>query len=166
MNPLFSRRSALQTLACGFGQLALAGLAGQQALGNPLAPRQPHFLPKAKRVIFLFMQGGVSHVDSWDYKPRLVADDGKMMHFDDARTIAKTGKGATQRVMKPMWEFKQRGQSGLWASELFPHMAAHADDLCVMRSMHTEGVAHGPATLFLHTGTTNLRGKERDGARS
>ncbi len=158
MNPLLTRRSALQSLACGFGHLALAGLAGQRALaaGNPLAPRQPHFLPKAKRVIFLFMQGGVSHVDSWDYKPRLSADDGKMMHFDDARTIAKTGKGATQRVMKPMWEFKQRGQSGLWASELFPYMAAHADDLCVMRSMHTEGVAHGPATLFLHTGTTNF----------
>ncbi len=158
MNPLFTRRSALQTLGCGFGSLALAALMGERAraAANPLAPRKPHFAPKAKRVIFLFMQGGVSHVDSWDYKPRLVADDGKMMHFDDARTIAKTGKGATQRVMKPMWEFKQRGQSGLWASELFPHMAAHADELCVMRSMHTEGVAHGPATLFLHTGTTNF----------
>ena len=65
------------------------------------------------------------------------------------------GAGATGRVMKPMWEFRQRGQSGRWVSELFPHMARHADDYCVVRSMHTEGVAHGPATLFLHTGTTN-----------
>jgi hypothetical protein len=146
-------------MACGFGYLALAGLAAQQqarAVVNPLAPRQPHFPPKAKRIIFLFMSGGVSHVDSFDHKPRLVKDDGKMMDFEDARSIARTGKGTTQRVMKPLWEFRQRGQSGRWVSELFPEMAAHADDLCVMNSMHTEGVAHGPATLFLHTGTTNF----------
>jgi len=160
--PLFSRRSALQQLACGFGYMALAGLAAQQqalsASGalNPLAPRKPHFQPRAKRIIFLFMAGGVSHVDSFDYKPRLLKDDGKMMDFDDARSLARTGKGATQRVMKPLWEFQQRGQSGRWVSELFPEMAKHADDLCVMNSMHTEGVAHGPATLFLHTGTTNF----------
>ena len=158
--PLFSRRDALRQLGCGFGYLAMSGLAAQSAraavAANSLAPRAPHFPPKAKRVIFLFMQGGVSQVDSFDYKPRLIADDGKMMDFDDARSIAKTGKGATQRVMKPMWEFRQRGQSGLWVSELFPEMARHADKLCVIRSMHTEGVAHGPATLFLHTGTTNF----------
>jgi len=157
---LLSRRRALQHLACGFGSLALAGLAAEQqaraAAANPLAPKKPHHPVKAKRVIFLFMQGGVSHVDSFDHKPRLFSDDGKMMHFDDARTVAKTGKGAEQRVMKPLWDFQQRGQSGLWASELFPHMAQHMDDLCVIRSMHTEGVAHGPATLFLHTGTTNF----------
>ena len=158
--PLLSRRDALRQLGCGFGYLAMSGLAAQSAraavAANPLAPRAPHFPPKAKRVIFLFMQGGVSQVDSFDYKPRLIADDGKMMDFDDARSIAKTGKGATQRVMKPMWEFRQRGQSGLWVSELFPEMARHADKLCVIRSMHTDGVAHGPATLFLHTGTTNF----------
>ncbi len=156
---LLSRRSALQQLACGFGCMALAGLATQQqarAALNPLAPKKPHHAPKAKRIIFLFMAGGVSHVDSFDYKPRLLKDDGKMMDFDDARTLARTGKGATQRVMKPLWEFKQRGQSGRWVSELFPEMARHADELCVMNSMHTEGVAHGPATLFLHTGTTNF----------
>jgi Protein of unknown function (DUF1501) len=158
--PLFTRRAALQQLACGFGYMALAGLAAQQqaraAISNPLAARKPHFPARAKRVIFLFMQGGVSQVDSFDYKPRLVKDDGRMMNFDDARTIAKTGRGAVQRVMKPMWDFKQRGESGLWVSELFPEMARHADDLCVIRSMHTEGVAHGPATLFLHTGTTTF----------
>ena len=148
-----NRRTALRQLACGFGSLALTGL---MARANPLAARPPHHAARAKRVIFLFMQGGVSHVDSFDHKPRLFADDGKMMHFDDARTVAKTGKGAEQRVMKPMWDFKQRGQSGAWVSDLFPQMAAHADKLCVVRSMHTEGVAHGPATLFMHTGSTNF----------
>src|SRR5690242_14058664 len=99
-----SRRSALKTAACGFGYLALAGLASEEAAAaapsTPLAPRKPHFKPKAKRVIFLFMQGGVSHVDSFDYKPRLDRDNGKMMSFEDARVLANTGKrGVSQRVM-------------------------------------------------------------------
>jgi hypothetical protein len=160
--PLFSRRSALQTLGCGFGYLALAGLAAQEqargaiAAANPLAPKTPNFKPRAKRIIFLFMQGGVSQVDSWDYKPRLEADDGKMMDFEDLRSIAKTGKSPQMRVMKSLWNFAQHGQSGLWASDLFPEMAKHADDFCTVRAMHTEGIAHGPATLFLHTGTTTF----------
>jgi len=159
MNPSFplSRRQALSRFACGFGFLALAGLAAQTAgrPANPLAPRPGHHRPRAKRVIFLFMGGGVSHLDSFDYKPALYANDGRMLEFLDQRAIAKTGAGATGRVMKPLWEFRQRGQSGRWVSELFPHLARHADDYCVVRSMHTEGVAHGPATLFLHTGATN-----------
>src|ERR1700736_5822150 len=94
--PLHTRRSALQTLGCGFGYLALAGVAAQEkaraALApNPLAPKAPHFKPRAKRIIFLFMQGGVSQVDSWDYKPRLIQDDGKTLAFDDARVLANTG---------------------------------------------------------------------------
>ncbi len=155
MNPnLFTRRQALRTLGCGFGYLALADLAARATV-NPLAPRPVHVPARAKRIIFLFMSGGVSHVDSFDYKPRLDRDDGKMMDFDDLRSLAKTGKSPQMRVMKPLWNFAQHGQSGLWASDLFPEMAKHADDLCVIRSMHTEGIAHGPATLFLHTGTTN-----------
>ncbi|MEY4005752.1 MAG: hypothetical protein RLZZ221_1848 [Verrucomicrobiota bacterium] len=152
-----SRRQALSRVACGFGFLALAGMAAQAAArgANPVAARAGHHRPRAKRVIFLFMGGGVSHLDSFDYKPALYANDGRMLEFLDQRAIAKTGAGATGRVMKPMWEFRQRGQSGRWVSELFPHIARHADDYCVVRSMHTEGVAHGPATLFLHTGTTN-----------
>jgi hypothetical protein len=102
------------------------------------------------------MSGGVSHVDSFDYKPRLIREDGKMRQFGDLRSLAKTGKSPEMRVMKPLWDFQQHGQSGLWASGLFPEMAKHADDLCVIRSMHTEGIAHGPATLFLHTGTTTF----------
>lgn len=153
-----SRRALLQTTACGFGSLALNALASsnpQSAFRIPQSPF-PHHPPRAKRVIFLFMAGGVSQIDSFDYKPKLIEKDGIAFDFDDARTVAKTGKGAAMRVMKPLWDFKQRGQSGLWASDLFPHMAEHMDDLCVVKGMHTEGVAHGPATLFLHTGTTNF----------
>jgi hypothetical protein len=160
MNPGFlSRREALQHLGCGFGYLALAGLAARQAAAapaNPLLPRAPHFTPRAKRVIFLFMQGGVSHVDSFDHKPELVKHDGTMRDFDDARTLAKTRKVIQHRVMKPLWEFRQHGRTGHWASDLFPHMARHVDDLCFLHGMHTEGVAHGPATLFLHTGSISL----------
>jgi hypothetical protein len=123
MHPLLSRREALQSAACGFGYLALAGLAGQSvSAANPLAAKKPHFTPRAKRVIFLFMQGGVSHVDSYDYKPRLEKDDGQMLDFHDARNIAKTGevKASSQRLMKPLWKFAQQGECGRWASNLFP----------------------------------------------
>lgn len=155
-----SRREALRQMACGFGYMAAAGISSQQAMAssiaNPLSPRTPHLSPRAKRVIFLFMAGGVSQVDSYDYKPLLYKKDGDMLDFTDQRILAKTGMGSNQRVMKPLWDFKQRGQNGAWVSDLFPHMAKHTDEYCVIRSMHTEGVAHGPATLFLHTGSTNL----------
>ncbi len=156
---LCTRREALQSAACGFGYLALAGMAGQSAgAANPLAIKRPHFAPKAKRVIFLFMQGGVSHVDSYDYKPRLDKDDGQMFDFHDARKIANSGenKASSQRLMKPLWKFAQHGESGRWASDLFPEVARHVDDLCFVHSMQTEGIAHGPATLFLHCGSTNF----------
>jgi hypothetical protein len=153
------RRRALKTLACGFGSLALAGLLGEsaRATANPLAPRLPHFRPRAKRVIFLFMQGGPSQIDTFDYKPLLEQHDGKKMPFDDARTVANTGnRGTEQRVMKSPWKFGRHGASGRQVSELFPHVAAHVDELCLIHSLHTEGVAHGPATLFLHCGSTNF----------
>ncbi len=152
-----SRRRSLQSLACGFGHLALTGLAQQAgAAANPLMPKLGHHVARAKRVIFLFMAGGVSQVDSFDYKPTLDKFDGQMREFDDARTLAKTGKIVQHRVMKSLWKFRQYGESGRWASELFPHTAEHVDDVCFIHSMHTEGVAHGPATLFLHTGSTNF----------
>jgi len=153
-----TRRQTLKAAACGFGYLALAGLAAEAAASgtNPLAPKTPHFRPRARRMIFVFMQGGPSHVDTFDYKPLLDREDGKMLGFDDARTIADTGKrGTLQRVMKPLWKFSQHGQSGHWVSELFPEVARHVDDLCFIHSLHTDGVAHGPATLFLHCGSTN-----------
>ena len=151
---LISRRQALKRAACGFGYLALASLVGRSAAATL---KLPHFRPRAKRVIFIFMQGGPSHVDTFDYKPAMQANDGKMVNFDDARTIANTRKRSTpQRVMKSPWQFAQHGQSGHWVSELFPAMARHVDDLCFIHSLQTEGVAHGPATLFLHCGATTL----------
>jgi hypothetical protein len=153
-----SRRAFLQGAACGFGGLAWSALAtaeSRAARTNVL--QTPHFAPRAKRVIFLFMQGGVSHVDSFDYKPRLAADDGKKMSFDDARQAANTGLGeSTHRVMKSPWKFAQHGESGHWVSDLFPEMARHVDDMCLLHGVHTEGVAHGPATLFLHCGATQF----------
>lgn len=153
-----SRRTFLQTSGCGFGWLAASALAQKQAMaaGGALALRTTHHTPRAKRIIFLFMQGGVSQVDSYDYKPRLLRDDQKVIDIADARTIAKTGKGSPQRLKKPLWDFAQHGETGRWASNLFPNINRHVDDLCFLHGMHTEGVAHGPATLFLHTGTTSF----------
>jgi hypothetical protein len=154
-----SRRRFLQDSACGFGALAFAGMGASRAFADtdPLAAKKPHHRPRAKRVIFLFMQGGVSHVDSYDYKPVLDKQDGKMMTFDDARQVANTGQRQTsQRIMKPLWKFAQHGQSGRWGSALFPEINKHVDDLCFIHSLHTEGVAHGPSTLFLHCGSTTF----------
>jgi hypothetical protein len=152
---LVTRRQALKSAACGFGYLALAGLAHANPT-NPLAPRPTHHRARAKRVIFIFMQGGPSHVDTFDYKPRLVRDDGQMRTFDDARTLARTGTVIQHRVMRNLWPFRRHGASGRYVSALFPHLARRVDDLCFLHAMHTTGIAHGPATLFLHTGSINL----------
>lgn len=152
-----SRRAFLQSAGCGFGWLAWSALAAERAQAAPRETALPHLAPRAKRMIFLFMQGGPSQVDTFDYKPRLAEEDGKQMTFDDARAIANSGKrGSTQRVMKSPWKFTQYGASGRWVSDLFPHQAGRVDDLCFLHGVHTEGVAHGPATLFLHCGSTNL----------
>jgi hypothetical protein len=143
-----SRRQFLRNTACGFGNLALAGMLP----GNPLAPRLTSIAPRAKRIIFIWMQGGPSQVDTFDPKPRLDRDNGKKIDF-----LVPRKRAVEQReVMASPWEFKRYGESGRWVSELFPHIARHVDDLCFIHSMHTEGVAHGPASLFLHTGATNL----------
>ncbi len=156
-----SRRRLLQSAACGFGSLALAGICADSATGakqtasvsaDPLAAREGHFPARAKRVIFIFMQGGPSHVDTFDHKPELERRDGQQVEF----LLARTRQVSAQRVFRSPWKFQQHGQTGRWVSQLFPHMARHVDDLCLIHSMHTEGVAHGPATLFLHTGATNL----------
>jgi hypothetical protein len=157
--PILSRRNALKKTACSFGYLAAAAMANRQAGAapvNPLTSRQPHFAPRAKRVIFLFMQGGPSHVDTFDYKPGLFRDNGKMHRFDDARTLAKTREIKEHRIYQPLWDFKQYGQCGQHVSDLFPHIGRHVDDLCFIKGMHTNGVAHGPSTIFLHTGSINL----------
>lgn len=124
----------------------LAAEASAQTNNNPLAPREPHFPAKAKRVIFLYMSGGVSHVDSFDPKPKLIADHGK---------IVKVAKG-DKYLTRPAWEFKPRGQSGTQVSELFPHIAECVDDLCVIRSMKNDHGDHFEATLGIHTGSVTF----------
>jgi hypothetical protein len=153
-----SRRQFLAQSACGFGALAWSALATQQARAEKARPAAAWQVPpRAKRIIFLFMQGGVSQVDSFDYKSRLARDDGQKMPFDDARLRANTGSGeSSHRVMQSPWKFAQHGQTGRWVSELFPETARHVDDLCFLHGVHTEGVAHGPATLFLHCGAANF----------
>lgn len=139
-----SRRELLRFAGAGFGHLALAGLLGQTARANekPLAPKQPHFNPKAKRVIFLFMEGAISGLDTFDYKPKLQKNGGK------------SGPGGG--VLTPSrFQFRQYGQTGTWFSELMPNIAAHADELCWIRGLHTDTPAHPQAVVQLHTGSAN-----------
>ncbi len=154
------RRQLLRSAACGFGSLALAGLCAERSeadAANPLAARSPRILPRAKRVIFIFMQGGPSHVDTFDYKPELEKRDGQKHLFRNPRKMAKTGETASEEtLMKSQWRFRQHGECGRWVSDLFPYLAQRVDDLCFLHGLHTNGVAHGPSTLFLHTGATNV----------
>jgi hypothetical protein len=139
-----SRREMLKGTACGFGYVALASLAAQvHAQESPLAPKVPHYSPKAKRVIFMFMQGGPSHVDTFDYKPQLAVDNGK----DDSNS-----RGRSRKFLKSPFEFKQHGQSGLWISELFPNLAKQADELCLLNGMYTDVPNHPQAAVQMHTG--------------
>lgn len=155
----WTRRDLLRTSACGFGQMALAAIAAQplvatasEQAANPLSARLPHFAPRAKRVIFLFMWGGPSHVDLFDPKPALNQHSGKPLA---AQSVGQSG-GDLGTVLGSPFKFAQHGESGVWISELFPQLARWADQLCVIRSMHTEGQAHGEALLRLHTGQANL----------
>ena len=155
-----SRRNLLKSSACGFGSVALGAMLAQSAEARSadsqtLVEKQPMLPARAKRIIFVYMQGGPSHVDSFDYKPELIARDQKTIDFVGVRTNS-FGKESKRPLMKPLWKFKRYGESGRYVSELFPHIAEHSDDLCFLQGMHTEGVAHGPSTLFLHTGATNL----------
>jgi hypothetical protein len=141
----------LKQSAVGFGHLAFASLlAGETATASGLDPAQlPHHRPRAKRVVFLFMKGGPSHIDTFDPKPQLQRDHGKPLPFDLPRvTFAKQGN-----LLKSPWRFHRYGESGLPVSELFPNVARHVDDLCVLRSVHGTNPAHGGALLKLHTGS-------------
>ena len=150
------RRSLLRSTASGFGYLAFASLLDQQSRAdtpaNPLAAQQPHFAPRAKRVIFLFMKGGPSHVDTFDYKPLLQRDDGKSLPFEKPRVQF----GQTNNLLRSPWKFKQHGESGMWVSSLFPHVARHVDKICFLNSVHGTNAAHGGALLKLHTGSDNF----------
>jgi len=153
-----TRRDILRASACGFGQVVLAAMAGQSALAetapllSPLSLQAPHFSPRAKRVIFLFMWGGPSHVDLFDPKPRLNTESGKPL----AGKSVGSDRDQLGNVLGSPFRFAQHGDSGIWMSELFPNLSRHADRMCVIRSVHTEGSAHGEALLRLHTGQANL----------
>jgi hypothetical protein len=157
-NPL-SRRALLQHSACGFAGLSFSAMAAMAATAGETSPAQhalPHLRQRARRVIFLFMWGGPSHVDLFDYKPRLNDFAGKPV-TGDAFGGREPPKGTTKgNILGSPFKFRQHGESGVWISELFPYLARHADRLCVIRSMHTEGSAHGEALLNLHTGHANL----------
>lgn len=152
------RRRMLQQSGIGFGYLAAAALLGELSsktaraetvFERALAAKAAHFPARAKRAIFLFMKGGPSHVDTFDYKPRLQKDDGQELPFDKPRVqFAKTGK-----LLGSPWKFARYGQSGSYVSELFPNVAKHVDDLCFIHSMHGTNAAHGGALLKLHTGS-------------
>lgn len=155
-----TRRDLLRSSAGGFGHLVLSAMAARSGLAAPApsaaspasAPGLPHFRPRAKRVIFLFMWGGPSHVDLFDPKPRLNQDEGKSLSGKDVG-VPRDNLG---KIMGSPFKFSQHGQSGTWISELFPEVSKHADKMCVIRSVHTNGSAHGEALLRLHTGQANL----------
>ncbi|HET6246224.1 MAG TPA: DUF1501 domain-containing protein [Tepidisphaeraceae bacterium] len=148
-NPI-SRRLALKSASAGFGYLALAGMLGQNARAalsgiaampaGPLAPKPPHFAARAKRIIFLFMQGATSQMDTWEYKPQLQKDDQKVGPGGGTLTASK-------------FKFSRHGQTGTWVSELYPHTAKHVDKFCFLRGLHTDTPAHPQAVIQLHTGT-------------
>ncbi|PHQ33248.1 DUF1501 domain-containing protein [Rhodopirellula bahusiensis] len=150
----FSRRHLLQNTAAGFGSLALASLLADEVRasnGTGASPGSgtPHFPPKAKRVIFLFMKGGPSHMDTFDYKPQLQRDDGKPLPFEKPRVQF----APTSNLLASPWKFTRHGDSGIAVSELFPHVAECVDDLCIINSLHGTNPAHGGASMKLHTGS-------------
>jgi hypothetical protein len=157
MNHQFSRRQLLQNCGAGFGTIALNDLlartasAGQNssAASNPLLSQPGHFPARAKRVIFLFMHGGPSHVDTFDYKPLLAKHDGQPLPFEKPRIqFAQTGN-----LLKSPWKFRQYGQSGAWVSDLFPNVGRCADDITFIKSIHGSNEAHGGALLKINTGS-------------
>ena len=151
-DPSFTRRSLLKKAACGFGYLAWAGLASEQAarangFQNPLLPKKPHFEPKVKRVIFMFMQGGPSQHDTFEYNPELDKVAGQEIG-SELNGVYTTGK-----ILPAAFKFDRHGESGIYISEIFPELAKHADDLCVINGMYTDTPAHPQATVFTHTGS-------------
>ena len=145
MNAFIPRRHVLRSLLGG--SLILPGLLSELLADSGLAPRQPHFPAKAKSVIFIFSNGGVSHMDTFDYKPKLFAADGKTLGIGG-------GLSNQQRVLlKPLWQFRPGGDCGTLVSDLFPHLRQRMDDICLIRSMNSNDNEHYNATLGIHTGS-------------
>lgn len=164
-----SRRQMLSQFANGFGAVALSSLLDDRAFAgtrpsgvNPLAPKAPHFPARAKNVIFLYMDGGPSQVDTFDYKPMLEKFDGKNPREAIGR-LEPTQFDNIGTVLKSPWAFKQYGESGHWISDLFPWTAKVADELCIIKSMVSKFPEHTSANYFLHTGS-GLQGRPSMGA--
>ena len=152
--PIYSRRQMLQTCSTGFGAVALAGLLGERAdsatgeLPSGAALKTTHHAARAKHVIFCFMSGGVSHVDSFDPKPRLERDHGQPMPVKVERTMFNNNGN----IMASPFNFTRSGQSGIPVSSMFPHVARHVDDLAFVMSMQSRTNVHGPASYLMNTG--------------
>lgn len=154
-----TRREFLWQTGGGFGAAALAGMLGGDgffnsaqaapAVRNPLAAKVPSGIGKAKSVIFLFMYGGPSHIDTFDYKPDMVGMDNKTI---DVKTFGRGGKKNQGRIIEPRWKFKQYGQCGKWVSDLFPHVGNCVDDIAFLHSMTAESPIHGSAMLMMNSG--------------
>ena len=174
-SPGMTRRSVLKNAACGFGSVALAGLLADKnyagLLGghngieddsrssDPLSPRDSHFAPKAKNIIYLYMDGGPSQIDTFDPKPLLAKEHGKPFKMK----IEPTQFNAIGNTLKSPWKFKKYGESGIPVSELFPHVAKHVDDMAIIRSMTSDFSEHTNANYFLHTGN-GFQGRPSMGA--
>ena len=150
-----NRRDVLRASAQGFGALALQAMmaraAGVGAATNPLASKQPHFAGKAKRVIFLFMVGAPGQMDTFDPKPALKKFEGQKLPESFGKVGSQFTDGSTPILSSP-WNFKQYGESGMWVSDLFPHLSQCVDDICFVRSFQTDSVVHAPAMYHVHSG--------------
>ena len=151
-----SRRSFLSRASMGVGSLALASLLNPRLLASEheTASAGPHFKPRVRRVIWLYMAGGMSHLETFDYKPELAKMHGKPMpeSFTKGQPIAQL-QGAKLNCFAPQHPFAKYGKSGQEFSSIFPHLGTIADDMCILRSMRTEAINHDPAHTFMNTGT-------------
>ena len=145
-----NRRDVLRASAQGFGALALQAMMARAGT-NPLASKQPHFAGKAKRVIFLFMVGAPGQMDTFDPKPALKKFEGQKLPESFGKVGSQFTDGSTPILSSP-WNFKQYGQSGMWVSDLFPHLSQCVDDMCFVRSFQTDSVVHAPAMYHVHSG--------------
>ncbi|MGF1582589.1 MAG: DUF1501 domain-containing protein [Gemmataceae bacterium] len=164
MRPNFcgrTRREFLWETGCGFGAVALSAMLGEEFFGGqarandaaptsgPLTPKPPHFAPKARSVIFLFMYGGPSHIDTFDYKPDMYGRDNQTV---EVKTFGRGGHRNQGRIVEPRWRFNQYGQCGKWVSDLFPNLAHHVDDIAFIHSMTADSPIHGSAMLMMNSG--------------
>lgn len=149
-----NRRDLLRTASGGFAMTAFSGMCDSSVSGNdPLSASRSHFTPKVDNVIFIYATGGVSHVDTFDYKPKLIKDHGKSIVA--SRWLNKAGE-FERFLIRPRWDFKRYGENGIWVSDLFPNLGGVIDDICVLNAMHCDSDGHDKGTLAAHTGSAQF----------